>query len=700
MHIRSIRIENFRAIRLLELEDLPPAIVVAGPNGCGKSSIFDAIRLLKSAYGQYRPNEYQLFFQEFQINIKKLHQEGQRVFYDPKKPLQIEARFQLSEGERSFLKNNLRKLLLNIAWAQELSMFSPEMGLESLVIDPTTRRTKEPEVKSKAEQMIRAVEDVFEEETHLAAIEMTPGNEPEPRESPVVELIFALYQPQHLGVVEYHGPNRSYTREQLGGINLQITDPAQKHSQHALYNTENKYRNVKTEMAAAYIRQILAEKAGIPIPEGSDINETLNELFEVFFPGKIFLGPIPTEEGGLSFPVRLEHGREHDIDELSSGEKEVLLGYLRLRSNAPRNSILLLDEPELHLNPRLIKGLPRFYQKHLGERLDNQLWLITHSDTLLRKAVEEPAYAVYHMQPAHAVDHDSNQVTPVSASAQVERALIDLVGDLATYSPRSKVVILEGGGDSKFDVHLVEQLFPLFAERVNLISGGSKNGVRTLQVLLDKAAEGGRLDARFYSIVDRDHDGLDIVSDSHQYSWNVYHIENYLLHPDYILQVHRSLDVKEVQLSPVEIESRLKLCARKTVDELLRMKMHQWVHNHVINCIDLGFNHKTTSLVSGYRKAAERSSNKISRVLNGNLTEESLSSYHDQNHSELLAALQNDEWKTVFRGRDILKRYTSQYVDGIGYERFRNLIINRMSEAAYEPPGMKKVIQSIIEHSP
>jgi AAA15 family ATPase/GTPase len=65
MRIRAIRIENFRAIRYLELKDLPNAIVVAGPNGCGKSSLFDAIRLLKSAYGQYHQSEYQLWFQEF-----------------------------------------------------------------------------------------------------------------------------------------------------------------------------------------------------------------------------------------------------------------------------------------------------------------------------------------------------------------------------------------------------------------------------------------------------------------------------------------------------------------------------------------------------------------------------------------------------------------------------------------------------------
>lgn len=246
----------------------------------------------------------------------------------------------------------------------------------------------------------------------------------------------------------------------------------------------------------------------------------------------------------------------------------------------------------------------------------------------------------------------------------------------------------------------VDQLFPLFSERVNLISGGSKNGVRTLQVLLDKAAEDGKLDARFYSIVDRDSDDLELVSHSHQYTWDVYHIENYLLHQDYILQVHRSLDIKELELSTPLIEERLKSCARETVDQLVKMKMHQWIHSHLINCIDLGFNPKVEGLVSGYCEAAQRSSNKISSVLNEKLTEKNLAEYHDQMRSQLLEALGNERWKTVFRGRDILKKYTCKYINGIDYERFRNLIVSRMSEGSYEPPGMKQVIQSIIDHSP
>lgn len=111
MRIQSIVIENFRAIESLEIKDLSDAIVIAGPNGCGKSSIFDAIRLVKSAYGQYRNNEFSSWFNEFQIDLNKLQSESKRILNQPDKPLKIEIEFNLSDSEIEFLRENAISIL-------------------------------------------------------------------------------------------------------------------------------------------------------------------------------------------------------------------------------------------------------------------------------------------------------------------------------------------------------------------------------------------------------------------------------------------------------------------------------------------------------------------------------------------------------------------------------------------------------------
>jgi hypothetical protein len=49
-----------------------------------------------------------------------------------------------------------------------------------------------------------------------------------------------------------------------------------------------------------------------------------------------------------------------------------------------------------------------------------------------------------------------------------------------------------------------------------------------------------------------------------------------------------------------------------------------------------------------------------------------------------------------FPGRVILSDFVSKHVPGISYESFRNLVIDQMIDAEYEPPGMKAVIDAVL----
>jgi hypothetical protein len=289
-------------------------------------------------------------------------------------------------------------------------------------------------------------------------------------------------------------------------------------------------------MAGSYIKEILAEKSGEASVKNGEktLTKVLAELFEVFFPDKKFLGPRPTADGSLSFPVQTSNGREHDLDELSSGEKEILYGYLRIRRSAPRSSIILLDEPELHLNPRLIQGLPEFYRKHLGEALQNQLWLVTHSDALIREAVGKPGFNVFHMLPCGSDSTAPSQLRSLKVNGDLDVALADLVGDLAAYRPGGKGVIFEGGGDSDFDKTVVGTLFATELRGINLMSGSNKVRVRALHEILSRAHASGDLPTKFFAITDKDSDESEETEAVNWHQWDVYHIENYLLDSDII----------------------------------------------------------------------------------------------------------------------------------------------------------------------
>ena len=88
MQITRLEVENFRAVRRATLPELGDTVLIAGPNGCGKSCLFDAVRLLKSTYGGYQPNEWQQWFGEFQINVRDEVQ-LLRLFHDRSRPVRV-----------------------------------------------------------------------------------------------------------------------------------------------------------------------------------------------------------------------------------------------------------------------------------------------------------------------------------------------------------------------------------------------------------------------------------------------------------------------------------------------------------------------------------------------------------------------------------------------------------------------------------
>ncbi|MBC7877445.1 MAG: AAA family ATPase [Anaerolineales bacterium] len=697
MRFQTVEIENYRAISSVKLENLGDMVIIAGPNGCGKSCVFDAIRLLKSVYGGYQPNEWHQFFGEFQIQIGQKPEELLTIFQDKTKPLKISAEIIISNEEKQYLLNEGMNLLRDQIWKE----IAPELaGWKYIGISPlaTQHRIHAADVESRTILEWGPLrEELRNNKTHWGTVNISTTGQASATPSPILELIFSIYDPQNIGIVDYHGATRNYAREQVGGINLNIEPAQDKMRQHALYNYANKYANLKTQMASGYVRNLLVSQTGGQVSANDNLTETLKELFQTFFPGKEFLGPQPTNDGRLLFPVRTRNGSTHDIDELSSGEKEVLYGYLRLRNTAPKNSVVLIDEPELHLNPRLIHGLAGFYHRNLGKLLGNQIWLVTHSDTLIREAVGHENFSVFHMQPPDLLDGKS-QVSEVKVAEDIERIVIELVGDLAAYRPEAKIVIFEGGGDSQFDVWMVNTLFPRFSTAVNSISGGNKVRVQNLYELLEQTRIEAQVPARFFAITDRDSE-IKTNDQKNTYNWDVYHIENYLLEPDYILRVINDVRATKTNLRNLkDVEIALHACAEETVNGLIERQIRYFINGRLLKALDLGIDPNSKNISEAFQDAIERSKQKFIEISTDFIKSKSVEVFEQKIRDEVKESLASDKWKAELRGRDILKRFVSQHGNGMRYEQMRDLIVARMKDDQFEPTGMKKILEKIIDN--
>ena len=690
MKIKSLEIRNFRGLAYVAADRLGDLVVIAGPNGSGKSCLLDAIRLVKSSYGGYQDDEYSQWMGEFQIGHRTNKWELLKLLRRTDRSSLIELGIELSDREIEYLRAHQRTLTEDAAvrriWPHMTTTEWRRFIQSGRPMDVSVRAN----VDAVAKSLTSRLDAELKKPHQLASIEINTNGQVTLTDNLALATIWRIYEPERVGVIDYHGPHRNYARESIAGIHLNLQTQDERQKQHALYNYGNKYTNIKSEMAAEFVRELLRDRAEVrPNSQARTLQETLKELFRTFFPDKKFAGATTDENGDLIFPVEAGDAT-HDINELSSGEKEILYGYLRLRKSAPRDSIILLDEPELHLNPRLIQGLPQFYNRRIVREMNNQMWLVTHSDALLREALATPHTTVMHMQEAR--DRDTNQLQSVEDDHDVDRAVIELVGDVAGYHPGGKVVIFEGR-EAGFDVRMTERLFPRYERSMNFIAGGNRAGVERLHRVLDTEDDSAKV--KVYCIVDRDLQPQ--MARGRRLQWDAYHIENYLLDSTYIYQVLRESTVSDVTLDTAgAIDKELLTIARETVEKLVAIKLQRHINDELVRQIRIRGEPGST-VGSEMAKSAQESVETVQKVVAGQLTEAGIGRKEREYRRDLERALKTEEWKKVFRGRDILKAFVNRHCQGVTYERFRDMVVNRMRHDGHEPGGMRTVLRKIAE---
>ena len=216
MKIASLQVENFRAIDWVRLEELKDMVVIAGPNGCGKSCVLDAVRLFKSVYGGYQPNEWHQWLNEFQINPRNLHQMASLLRDSSRRSL-IEAHIELDDEERAFILEELDQILMDLAWKQVGQ--SRAYSGNALATD---LRAFLPQVQQIIGELRPEVLDHLNHRYLKGELEIRTDGSAGIARNLLLEIVFSLFVPGRLGVIDYHGAHRNYGREALGGINLNL----------------------------------------------------------------------------------------------------------------------------------------------------------------------------------------------------------------------------------------------------------------------------------------------------------------------------------------------------------------------------------------------------------------------------------------------------------------------------------------------
>ena len=137
---------------------------------------------------------------------------------------------------------------------------------------------------------------------------------------------------------------------------------------------------IATKMISAMLKN-KNEKVG-------DVQKKIfNEINEIFENLSIDVKVEDISQDGRNITLFTNSaGDKFDINELSSGEKQLFLRTLAIKMLNPENSIILIDEPELSLHPKWQQRIVDVYRK-IGK--NNQIIIATHSPHILGSVKKE-----------------------------------------------------------------------------------------------------------------------------------------------------------------------------------------------------------------------------------------------------------------------------------------------------------------------
>ena len=125
-------------------------------------------------------------------------------------------------------------------------------------------------------------------------------------------------------------------------------------------------------------------------------------------------------------------GEEFDINDLSSGEKQLFLRTLSIKMLEPNNSIILIDEPELSLHPKWQQRIIEVYKK-IGE--NNQIIIATHSPHILGSVSNENIFILYRNENGK-IEAKTGDELYSSYGQPVDRVLKDIMGLKSVRTPK------------------------------------------------------------------------------------------------------------------------------------------------------------------------------------------------------------------------------------------------------------------------
>ena len=481
-----------------------------------------------------------------------------------------------------------------------------------------------------------------------------------------------------IGKIEHIPSDRNFSKGNVSGISFS-EELIEQDRLRMIEDTSAKYINLKNDLLWMHYADIEAEHRHEESPP--KFIEGVRKIFNSFLDNVEFLDVnVDTRRPSIpKFLVGTLRGH-HEIDNLSSGQKEIIMTYSILEKRKFTNSIVLFDEPELHLNGALERKVLS-YIRGLAEK-GNQFFIATHSPEIIGAIRNEAMYKLTGANP--------NTAEKVDLQSEKIQVLKELGATHHIQMISRKIVFVEGETDQE----ILEYFDPNITHIASFVPSKGVGHLKGATELLNRASAF----ENFRAILDREdltENQIIEIEKRHNgkvHVWRKREIENYLLDETVILEIintWQSLKKKSgVVLNSMEqVLAKLCCAAEKTKKEVIARAIENNLHN-----LSARIRLEPNALEDSLKKALER------RELSVDLESEA-------KQSELIGRIQtsinvtwNSSWREICLGKETLKSFIEDNFEGSAntlYPIFVENICKKMAEKGRIPEEISQVLDFI-----
>lgn len=339
---------------------------------------------------------------------------------------------------------------------------------------------------------------------------------------------------------EYRRENRSYDSVTSKRINSALDDSA--------FST---YPNV-SELFYTYFEK-KNRSGGEQRLYMQEVTDEFNKVIQGIF-SDYEITSSWNETSGVPDVFLKKHGKDIPIESISCGEREMFSLVLNLYVTAPNVDVVLIDEPEVHLNWHLEEKLFKYFNAFCQEH-SKQLIVSTHSRVIFKQE--------YHQKVQFFVWEDGKIVVkddiPPDQMGKISGEAIDIIklGDF-----QRKTVFVEDAAHEETVNAIAEKL----NSNINVVRLGNSSNVKSLFKVSLK--ENGWDRSLF--LVDGDGQGSDFPNHSNYVHLDQYCIENYWVNIEALAEIYEISidDVKEKILAAIR-ENRTEILKKNKYFQFL-----------------------------------------------------------------------------------------------------------------------------------